>query len=104
MAQAVVYMARSPKSTAIYKAYNKAVAAIKTEPNLPVPLHIRNAPTRLMQNLEYGKGYKSPPDNGYVRGCGELSFLPNGMAGEFFDAKDVEPGNRLWPTKAVTPD
>lgn len=49
MTQAVVYLARAPKSTAVYKAYNAAVLAVKEAPNAPVPLHIRNAPTRVMK-------------------------------------------------------
>jgi putative ATPase len=65
LAQAVVYMAKSKKSNELYKAYGKAVADVKNHGNLPVPLHIRNAPTKLMKDLNYSKGYKYPPDFDY---------------------------------------
>lgn len=58
LAQAVVYMACAPKSNAIYKAYNTAMEEAKRQGSLPVPLHLRNAPTTLMRNLNYGKGYR----------------------------------------------
>ncbi|MDD5252202.1 MAG: replication-associated recombination protein A [Patescibacteria group bacterium] len=57
LAQAVVYLARAPKSNALYVAYGKVKADIDAAPNEPVPLHLRNAPTKLMKELEYGKGY-----------------------------------------------
>ncbi len=62
LAQAVVYLALSKKSNALYVAYGKAKDDVQKFPNEPVPLHIRNAPTKLMQELEYGKGYKYTPD------------------------------------------
>lgn len=62
LAQAVVYLALSKKSNALYVAYGKAKNDIEKFPNEPVPLHLRNAPTKLMQELEYGKGYKYTPD------------------------------------------
>jgi len=65
LAQAVVYMAKSKKSNELYRAYGKAVADVKNYGNLPVPLHIRNAPTKLMKELDYGKGYKYSPDFEY---------------------------------------
>ena len=65
LAQAVVYMAKSKKSNELYKAYGKAVGDVKKFGNLPVPLHIRNAPTKLMKELDYGKGYKYSPDFKY---------------------------------------
>ncbi|MCK4592557.1 replication-associated recombination protein A [Candidatus Parcubacteria bacterium] len=65
LAQAVVYMAKSKKSNKLYKAYNKAVSDIKKYGNLPVPFHIRNAPTKLMKDLDYGKEYKYSPDFDY---------------------------------------
>ena len=65
LAQAVVYMAKSKKSNELYKAYGKAVADVKNHGNLPVPLHIRNAPTKLMKDLNYSKGYKYSPDFDY---------------------------------------
>lgn len=62
LAQCVVYMANAPKSNALYTGYHNVRQDIQNLPNLPVPLHIRNAPTSLMKNLGYGKGYKYTPD------------------------------------------
>jgi putative ATPase len=65
LAQAVVYMAKCKKSNQLYKAYNKAKKDVKEFGNLPVPLHLRNAPTKLMKKLDYGKNYKYSPDYNY---------------------------------------
>ncbi len=62
MAQAVTYLATAPKSNASYLALNNATAAVRETGSLSVPLHIRNAPTDLMKNLDYGKDYKYPHD------------------------------------------
>lgn len=62
LAQAVVYLALSKKSNALYAAYGEAKEDVRTHPNEPVPLHLRNAPTRLMKELNYGTGYKYTPD------------------------------------------
>lgn len=62
LAQAVVYMALSKKSITLYKGYNKAKEDILNLPNEPVPIHLRNAPTKLMKNLGFGKDYKYNPD------------------------------------------
>jgi len=61
LAHCVAYLAKSPKSIAAYQAYNLVKEEIETSGNLPVPLHIRNAPTKLMKDLNYGKGYKYTP-------------------------------------------
>lgn len=61
LAQCVAYLAKAPKSNALYEAYGKVQEDIRNLPNEPVPLHIRNAPTALMKNLGYGKGYKYTP-------------------------------------------
>lgn len=61
LAQCAAYLARSTKSIAVYEAYEKALGDVRSLPNLPVPLHIRNAPTSLMKGLGYGKGYKYNP-------------------------------------------
>ncbi|HVT36111.1 MAG TPA: recombination factor protein RarA, partial [Nevskiaceae bacterium] len=58
LAQAVVYLAVAPKSNAVYEAYGAARAAVEQHGSLEVPMHIRNAPTRLMKELGYGKGYR----------------------------------------------
>jgi putative ATPase len=62
LAQAVVYLALAPKSNAVYTAYNEVLADIESHPAEPVPLHLRNAPTRLMKELDYGKGYQYAHD------------------------------------------
>ncbi len=62
LAQAVVYLARAPKSNALYTAYNEVQRDIRETENEPVPLHLRNAPTDLMKDLGYGKGYKYNPN------------------------------------------
>ncbi len=73
LAQAVVYLAQSPKSNALYVAYGKVADDIRHLPNEPVPLHLRNAPTGLMKDLGYGKGYEYPPD---VKGVSQQRYLP----------------------------
>lgn len=65
LAQAVVYMAKCKKSNELYTAYNQAADDVKNFGNLLVPLHIRNAPTKLMKELDYGKGYKYSPNFNY---------------------------------------
>lgn len=62
LAQAVTYLALSKKSNALYVAYGKAKEDVRKFPNEPVPLHLRNAPTKLMKELDYGKDYKYTPD------------------------------------------
>jgi putative ATPase len=62
LAQAVVYLALAPKSNAVYTAYGAVLADIESRPAEPVPLHLRNAPTKLMKELEYGKGYQYAHD------------------------------------------
>jgi putative ATPase len=62
LAQATVYLATSPKSNSTYLAINKAMAVVRETGNLPVPLHLRNAPTSLMKELDYGKDYKYAHD------------------------------------------
>lgn len=74
LAQAVVYMAKCKKSNNLYAAYNHVVKDIEKYGNLPVPLHIRNAPTKLMKDLNYGKGYKYGPDYNYKE---KQEYLPN---------------------------
>jgi len=73
LAQAVVYLAKAPKSNNLYRAYQKVQKDIEELPREPVPLHLRNAPTKLMKELNYGKDYKYNPDyNGEVEKC----YLP----------------------------
>jgi len=74
LAQAVVYMAKCKKSNNLYTAYQQAAQDVKEFGNLPVPLHIRNAPTKLMKDLNYGKGYKYSPDYNYQE---KQEYLPD---------------------------
>lgn len=62
LAQAVIYMAKCPKSNALYRAYMSVQKDVADLPDLPVPLHLRNAPTKLMKEIGYGEGYKYNPD------------------------------------------
>jgi putative ATPase len=62
LAQAAIYLATAPKSNAVYTAYNAAAADAHTEAAEPVPLHLRNAPTKLMKQLDYGRGYQYAHD------------------------------------------
>ena len=78
LAQAVLYLAVAPKSNAGYMAYNKARAFVKQDGTRPVPMHLRNAPTRLMKELDYGKGYRYAHDEEGGFAAGE-SYLPEGM-------------------------
>lgn len=61
LAQAVVHLAEAPKSIRVYAGYNKAKALVKKSEAYPVPLHIRNAPTKLLKELGYGKEYMYNP-------------------------------------------
>jgi len=73
LAQAVVYMAKCKKSNELYTAYEKAMNDVREFGNLPVPMHIRNAPTKLMKDLNYGKNYKYSPDFNYQE---KQEYLP----------------------------
>jgi putative ATPase len=78
LAQAVVYLAMAPKSNAVYKAYKAARTLVEKDGTRPVPMHLRNAPTRLMQQLDYGKGYRYAHDEEGGFAPGE-SYWPEGM-------------------------
>jgi putative ATPase len=82
LSQCAVYLASSPKSNASYMAINEAIAAVQQHGDLPVPLHIRNAPTKLMKNLDYGKGYKYSHD--YDNNFSQQEYLPDALAGRAF--------------------
>ncbi len=83
LAECVVYLAVAPKSNAVYKAFNEAKALIKKEGTRPVPMHLRNAPTKLMKELDYGKGYRYAHDEEGGFAAGER-YLPEGMAAPGF--------------------
>lgn len=78
LAQAVVYMAKSKKSNKLYTAYQQAINDVKQYGSLPVPLHIRNAPTKLMKDLKYGRDYKYSPDFNYQD---DQEYLPDKLKG-----------------------
>jgi putative ATPase len=78
LAQCVVYLAMAPKSNAVYVAYNEAKALVKKDGTRPVPLHLRNAPTKLMKDLDYGKDYRYAHDEAGGFAAGE-SYFPEGM-------------------------
>jgi len=83
LAECVIYLAIAPKSNAVYKAYNEVKAFIKKDGTRPVPMHLRNAPTKLMKELDYGKGYRYAHDEEGGFAAGE-SYLPDGMAAPGF--------------------
>jgi len=83
LAQCVVYLAIAPKSNAVYKAFNAAKAWVKSDGTRPVPLHLRNAPTQLMKDLDYGKNYRYAHDEADGFAAGER-YLPDGMAAPDF--------------------
>ena len=78
LAQAVIYLAIAPKSNAGYNAYNAARAFIRRDKSREVPIHLRNAPTRLMKELGHGKAYRYAHDEPEAYAAGE-SYLPDGM-------------------------
>lgn len=79
LAEAVLYLAVAPKSNAVYEAYNAARAFVAKDSTRPVPMHLRNAPTRLMKELGYGKGYRYAHEEEGAYAAGE-TYLPEGMA------------------------
>ncbi len=93
LAQAVVYLALAPKSNAVYTAYSAVVADIESRPAEPVPLHLRNAPTKLMKELDYGKDYQYAHD---VEGkVAAMECLPPSLAGKSYYQPTNEGRERL---------
>ncbi|HEX6191802.1 MAG TPA: replication-associated recombination protein A [Chitinophagaceae bacterium] len=86
LSQCATYLAASPKSNAAVEAIGAAIAAVKQKGDLPVPLHIRNAPTKLMKNLGYGKNYEY--SHSYENNFSAQEYLPEQLAGTKF----YEPG------------
>ena len=78
LAQAVIYLACAAKSNAVYVAYNSARSFVAEDESRPVPLHLRNAPTRLMKNLGYGREYRYAHDEADAYAAGE-NYFPEGM-------------------------
>ncbi len=82
LAEATIYLASSPKSNSAYMAINDALSCVQRTGNLPVPLHLRNAPTELMRELGYANGYKYPHD--YPGNFVEQQYLPDALNGKCF--------------------
>lgn len=80
LAQAVVYLACAPKSNAVYNAYNAALRHVKSSGSHPVPVHLRNAPTKLMKSLDYGKAYRYAHDEPEAYAAGE-NYFPEELQG-----------------------
>lgn len=93
LSETAIYLAVSPKSNSAYAAINDAMAFVKQTGNLPVPLHLRNAPTKLMKNLDYGKDYKYA--HSFEGNFVEQDFLPQ----EIKDSKFYHPGNNSTEKK-----
>ena len=87
LSQCAIYLATSVKSNASYMAIENALAVVRKQGDLPVPLHLRNAPTKLMKNLNYGKDYQYAHQ--YEKNFVDLEFLPTEISGTKF----YEPGN-----------
>jgi putative ATPase len=81
LAQAVLYMAAAPKSNAVYSAFNAAMADVRSLPTYDVPVHLRNAPTALMKDLDYGKDYRYAHNEKGGYAAGE-NYLPNELKGK----------------------
>ena len=103
LSEVTVYLASSPKSNSAYMAINKALEEAKTNPARPVPLYLRNAPTKLMEDLGYSDGYKYAHD--YPGHFADLEFMPAGLEGTvFYDPCQNQHEDRLkaylqacWP-------
>ena len=83
LAQCVVYLAVAPKSNAVYTAYKQVRALVKKDGTRPVPLHLRNAPTSLMKDLDYGKNYRYAHDEDDAFAAGE-NYFPEGLENSIF--------------------
>jgi putative ATPase len=94
LSQTVIYLATSPKSNSATTAIGAAIALVKETGDLPVPLHLRNAPTKLMKNLGYGKDYKYA--HSYEGNFTDLDFLPEAVKG----TKLYNPGNNAREAEA----
>ncbi len=104
LAQATLYLASAPKSNAAYLAIDRALADIEKQPPGDVPLHLRNAPTRMMKDFDYAKGYKYPHD---YKGFVEQSYFPANRSSSVYyhptdngiEKKIKERLEKLWPKR-----
>lgn len=93
IAEAVVYLATAPKSNSVYRALKEVKGLIHETGSLPVPLHIRNAPTKLMKDLGYKSGYKYAHD--YKEGYAPQSYLPEKIDGKYFYSPSIRGYEKL---------
>jgi putative ATPase len=93
IAHAILYLSSAPKSNAVYKAYNSAMQDVRTSGSLEVPLHLRNAPTKLMKELDYGKEYRYAHDEQYGYAAGE-NYFPEEMIRDHSTGKYYNPVDR----------
>ncbi len=100
LAEATVYLAASPKSNSAYSAVNEALRLVKRTGNQPVPLHLRNAPTQLMEELGYGQGYKYAHD--YRGNFVEQQFLPDGLQDERLWRAQENPSEQKMQERMVS--
>ena len=108
LAECVIYLANSPKSNSAYNAINSAMEFAQKTGDLPVPLHLRNAPTKLMEQLGYGNEYKYAHD--YKGHFVEQEFMPENISGTTFyfpqdnpaEQKAKDTIQRLWNGKYKT--
>lgn len=105
LAEATVYLATSPKSNSAYLSIDKALALVEQTGNLPVPLHLQNAPTKLMKELDYGKEYKYAHD--YENNFVQQDYMPNEIKNNKFwepqdnpaEARTLEHLRKLWKNR-----
>ena len=104
LAQAVVYLAVAPKSNAVYVAYKAVRAFVQRDGSRPVPLHLRNAPTTLMKQLDHGKGYRYAHDEAGGFAAGER-YLPDGVDERFYQpvprGLEIKIGEKLEQLRAL---
>jgi len=108
MSQTAVYLALSPKSNSTYAAINQALALIEKNPNAPIPFHLRNAPTKLMKDLDYGKDYLYA--HNYDGGITQMECLPDNLKGYSFYIPGKNPNedkyksliDKMWQGKYKT--
>jgi putative ATPase len=104
LAQAVIYLAIAPKSNAVYTAYKAVRALVSRDVSRPVPLHLRNAPTKLAKQLDHGKGYRYAHDEagGFVAG---ERYLPDGLDQRFYEpvprGLEIRIGEKLAELRAL---
>ncbi|KLO16056.1 P-loop containing nucleoside triphosphate hydrolase protein [Schizopora paradoxa] len=98
LAHIVAYLSEAPKSTRAYEAYKRAEAAAKQDMTLPVPLQIRNAPTRLMDELGYGEGYRYNPEFAHPV---TNDYLPPSLKGSVFLRKEGDNEGKTWDEEAL---